>query len=578
MIQPDFSKRSTFQHRPTAGVIATVLCLAAAPVLAKNELSLGAKIDDRLVHTVQKNETLSDIAARFTGRVSNWRTIGRLNRIDNDRTIPVGTPVLIPVRLLPAKPATASIVSLVGDVQIQRKSDQSFKATAGGFIMEGDRLTTQRNSLASISLDDGTRITIRPDTSAVVRRLRITPHINKSTAQFFLERGRIESHVPVVPGKGRPDYEVVSPMAVSSVRGTAFRVGYDERRYFNETLSGTVAVGTGKGKGNAQRLVGKGFGTVVESGRINAPVSLLDAAALQDGYQSQDKLPVEFSLMHKDAAAFHVHISKDVTGAEIMQAAQAVAAKGAATARLGELPDGRYFVHYSAVSASGLEGMPGVASFQLNARPFPPLVLHRESRFQGNHPGEDVAVTMEWSLQDGISGYRLQIANDAGFQSPFFDRSIEGQTGRYAGKLPPGTYYWRVASISLSEGAPDQGPFGDAQLLQVLDGQAAPAIEQTDSEMRFRWRGGAGQKYVFQVSADPEFGTPTIDLTVESPMASLSGLAPGTYFARTRSLYSDGFIGAFSPPQKFVVPLHWRSVDGSTWRTEAGPIGPEFDR
>ena len=569
-------EKSKIRRRQMWGIIALLLGLSAAPVLARNDSVLAARTEAGMQYLVQRDETLSGIAARFTGRTSNWREIGRLNHIDNDRTIPIGTKILIPVRLLPSEPVTARIASFVGNVLIQSHHGKNVEIKVGELVREGDRLTTFQNSFLSLNLDDGTRITLRPETSAVLRRLRVTRHVNKPTTQLFLERGRIDSYVPTTSDNIRPSYEVVSPIAVSSVRGTAFRVGVDEQRSLNETISGTVAVSDGMRK--MQRLVSKGFGTVIEDGHVGAPLKLLETPSLKDGYQQQEKLPVQFSLSHKNAAVFHVLISKDQSGAEIMQAAQAVATDGDATVKLADLPDGSYFVHYSAEDTSGLQGLPGVTSFRLKARPFPPLVLQREHKFQGDQPGEDIAVTMEWSQQEGVSAYRLQIAQDSSFASPLFDQRTSDNTSRHEVKLRPGVYYWRIASITTKDGKPDQGPFGGPYRLEVLACQRAPAVEQTETETRFRWTGNPGEKYVFQLSGSPTFDKLFVNLNVDSPMASVSGLEPGNYYARVRSVHSDGFVGVFSPPQKFNVPLRWRSMYGDTWHTGAGAVGVGSER
>ena len=367
---------------PTLGVIALLLGAPSLPASAQNASFHAARSQGGVVHLVQKGETLSSISVRFTGHPSHWRTIGRLNRIENDRTIPVGTQILIPGRLLPTKPVTASVIASVGNVLVQREHGQNLKLAVGEQVMEGDRVTTLQDSFVTLSLIDGTRITLKPETSAVFRKLRANHHLNKPTSQLFLERGRIDSSVTPASGNTRPSYEIVSPTAVSSVRGTVFRVAVDERRSLNETISGTVAVSDGMRK--KQRLVGEGFGTIVESGRVSAPIKLLEVPSLKDGYQLQEKLPVEFSLLHKDAAAYHALISTDPTGTNIVQAAQATSAGGVTKVRFADLPDGNYFVQYSAASASGLHGLQGTVPFRLKARPVPPIVMQRETRVQGS--------------------------------------------------------------------------------------------------------------------------------------------------------------------------------------------------
>lgn len=61
-------------------------------------------------------------------------------------------------------------------------------------------------------------------------------------------------------------------------------------------------------------------------------------------------------------------------------------------------------------------------------------------------------VEIQWSKQPSVSRYRLQIAADEKFQDVFFDGRVAGN--RYTvDKLPPGSYYWRVAANDSQLGA-----------------------------------------------------------------------------------------------------------------------------
>lgn len=530
------------------------------------------------MYEVRKDETLSGIAASVTGRMANWMAIGKVNRIENDRTIPVGTKLLIPARLLPATPTTARVIATSGKVLIQKRNGAQASASVGDMVGEGDKLLTLESGFLSLGLGDGTRIMFRPDTSAELGRLRTTRHLSKSTTQIRLERGAVESQVTPAGGNQRPSYEVVSPKAVSSVRGTAFRVRVDAQRAVNETVSGTVAVGGRAGGGalREQRLIGKGFGTIVENGRVGVPMALLEAPVLGDGYTVQERLPVQFFLQRDGAAALQATVSRDASGLDVVNAVSAAAGKGAATLRLPDLADGAYFLHFSAIDAAGLQGMPGAAPFRVKARPFPPLLLQRQDRFQGGEPGRESAVLLEWARLEGMSGYRLQVAADAGFASPIIDRSVGGDVVTWEAKLPAGAYFWRVASLASRDGKPDQGPFGDARRLDVLDAQAAPTVEPSDAGMRFHWSGGPGQSYEFQLAASAAFDKPLVASKVDAPSALVPDLAPGTYYARVRSLHHDGFVGTFSPPQAFEVTLRWRSTYGDAWQAGAKPVDAGF--
>jgi outer membrane protein assembly factor BamB len=60
-----------------------------------------------------------------------------------------------------------------------------------------------------------------------------------------------------------------------------------------------------------------------------------------------------------------------------------------------------------------------------------------------------------------VSRYRLQLANDANFIDVVFDRVVSGHEYRL-NDLPPGRYYWRVASLNAK-----RGEFSSAGVIEV---------------------------------------------------------------------------------------------------------------
>jgi len=59
--------------------------------------------------------------------------------------------------------------------------------------------------------------------------------------------------------------------------------------------------------------------------------------------------------------------------------------------------------------------------------------------------------TIQWSKQNGVARYRLQVASDENFRSIFFDGRVNVERYTVSG-LPPGYYYWRTAAADRSTG------------------------------------------------------------------------------------------------------------------------------
>lgn len=530
-------------------------------------------------YSVSRDETLSTISRKFTGGISHWRSIGKANNIHNDRTIPIGKKILIPAALLTPVSAFAKIRNFFGQVVIRSSDGADIETKIGAQLKEGDTLTTLADSFVSLVLDDGTQFTLPPDSALNLRLLRKTQYIQSPRTQLYLEKGRVESQVTPFT---KPDsrYEVLSPLAVSGVRGTNFRVNYDDRRVFNEVIEGKVAVQPDtENRKLAGQLVPAGYGAIVENGHARKPVALLAAPAVADGYQNQERLPIRFALTQPQAAAFRVRISTDLAGENNIAETVAAASDGKAVPKIADLEDGDYFVHYNAIDADGLAGMRNTLRFRVAARPFPPFLQAPGTRYQGSGTDELIPVTLQWSQVDGVSRYRLQIAGDAGFDRPMIDQAIDiagRNEGRHVAQLEAGVYYWRIASIATREGAIRQGPFGDAKKMEIVKSQVPPAAAIGEKEIHFTWSGSAGQRFTFQIADASTFDKPIASIDTVQPEAAIPLPDAGTYYARVRSIDADGFVGTFSPAQKFAVPSYWQTGYGAPLRSQDRPLGTGF--
>ncbi len=528
-------------------------------------------------YTVSRDETLSSISRKFTGDIRHWRAIGNTNQIDNEKRIPVGRIVLIPAALLTPVSAFARITSFFGEIAIHDRDGNPIEAKIDTLLKEGDTLVTMARSFISLALEDGSQVTLPPDSMLNLRMLRATQYLNSPRTRLFLEKGRVESSVTPFT---RPDsrYEVLSPMAVSGVRGTRFRVQYREQRTLNEVIEGKVAVQPGETvRKSGGQLVAAGFGTIVENGRTAKPVHLLPAPAAGDGYARQERLPIRFQLSRAEASAFHARVSTDAQGTNNIAETDATATDGTTVVRFADLPDGHYFLHVHAVDRHGLGGIVQTVPFEVAARPFPPFLLSPGNRFQGSGNADLIAVTMQWSLSGNVTRYRLQVAQDAGFGQPEIDQTVEAgeQDGRATVSLPPGLHHWRVAAIDAQSSR--QGPFSDAREVNVIQGLSAPAATLGEKDIHFTWSStAAGQRFTFQLAADAAFTQLLHEADTAAPEATLPRPQPGTYHARVRSIDADGFIGPYSPPQRFVVPLVWQSGYGLPVQSQEQPLGTDF--
>lgn len=525
-------------HRYAGSVVLLVaLALATTPALAAGE----APTD--FLYRAQAGDTLIGLGKTLLERPTDWPQLQKLNRIADPRRIPTGRVIRIPVRLLKGVSAAGRIEQAVGDTRIVAAAGTTAPARAGETIAEGARVETGADGYVSVRLADGSLLRIQAASQTVLEQSRQYPHANLFAAAWRLVSGRVEALVTELTG-GEPRFEVRTPQSVLGVRGTEFRVAADAARAETrgEVLAGTVDVG---GRAGATTRLDAGFATIVDAaGRPAAPIALLPAPDLGALPDLHERLLVRFDVPAvAGATAYRAQVARDRAFQSVV--AESLTPTGAL--RFADLPDQEWFMRVRAVDARGIEGHDAVFVFRLKARPEPPIQSTPAPRSKLRAQG----VTFAWTRNPDATAYDFQLAGDAGFATPVQERRAIGDTTIELDNVPPGTWFWRVASL---RSASDRGPWGDPATftLGALPGAPASAIDAT--AVRFNWAGETGQTFDFELARDRAFADVLIARSLTEPGLVLPKPAPGTYFVRYRARDADGFVGPFTSPQQLVLP------------------------
>lgn len=519
---------TTMTHRPRSFLVLVVLVAmlprpaAAEPVYA---------------YRAARGDTLIGIGARLLRNPADWRELRRLNRITEPRRIPVGRSVDIPLRLLRDEPSRAEVVAVQG-----RAERDGRPARVGETVEEASVLATGPASSLTLRLEDGSLMTLQPDSDARVERLRRLLGVGSIDVSLRLERGRVDSRVVPQPNRG-VGYRVHTPSAVVAVRGTRFRTGSGADGVDRaEVLEGTVAA-----RGAADRrdaAVAAGYGLVVAQGRAAQPVPLLPAPSLDGVAPLQERVDMRLPFAPvAGAAAYRAQLATDADGNGIV--ADAVFAK--AQARFAGLPDGDYWLRVRAIDGAGLEGRDAEQPLRLAARPEPPLPEYPPAG--GKVRG--TALTLRWSQPVDAAAFRVELAGDADFAAPL--RSLElSATSLTVDRLEPGTYYWRLGAIRADG---HRGPWGDASTVALHPGPGEPEPPRLDDDFLYlAWPGEPGQVFDLQLARDTQFTQLVSEQRVSETSLRLPRPAAGIYYMRVRATDPDGYVGVYTTPQRIEVP------------------------
>lgn len=213
-----------------------------------------------------------------------WRELAALNRLANPNRIFPGQLLRIPTRLMRATPLQARLVSSAGEVRV---GDEPALGNSVGPLplSTGQTIQTGAAGSAVIELADGSRVRMPPSSLAQImdsRSYGARAANGGPAGATGLSGGWFIGALRVLRGsvevfatrslRAKP-LEVITPTAVVGVRGTQFRVGFDDEvngRTHSEVIEGQTRMDTADRTSGAD--VGSGFGAAADaSGTPRAP-------------------------------------------------------------------------------------------------------------------------------------------------------------------------------------------------------------------------------------------------------------------------------------------------------------------
>ncbi|MBK6597691.1 MAG: FecR domain-containing protein [Proteobacteria bacterium] len=532
----------------------TVFLLALLAVIFANDI-LAQQSDTETpdyIYRTRAGDTLIGFARRALIEPGRWQDLQRLNGIANPRRLPIGTPLRVPVAWLKQTVVDAEVIDIIGTVAVGGRA-----LRVGDRLAEGDELDTGATGFVSLRTGEGAVIVLQSGSRVVLQRLRRYDGAAAHDTRVELESGRAESDVPT-GNAGR--FEIVTPVAIGAVRGTEFRVAFDQqdRSARNEVVRGEVAVAGLGGGATAETAIAAGFGARTDSsGRTAPPVKLLPAPQLAGPAASFDSPTARFSLRPlAGAAAYRAQVAIDASLRQTVVEQLIEANESAPAVTITGLDDGEYWLRVRGVDASGLQGVETVHRFELRAQPLPPTLLQPD-------PAGKQSATATFRWRAAASGpHRLEVARDAEFAQVVIERRALAGEELTLESLAAGEYVWRMAAER-----PDStsGPWSESR---VFTQKALPAppepIELRDRTVAVSWQADSGQQFRVQLARSAEFKTLLHDEQLTEPRWQFSSPGPGSYFVRVQHTDADGYVGPWSAPTAFEVPaprwIRWLTV------------------
>ena len=521
-----------------------IALLAVAPAFA-GSVSTDTDIPEWR-YTLRPGDTLIGVSARYLAEPADWPNVQKHNHISRPRQLTPGNTLRIPLAWLRHEPAPATVVSVTGQVSVKLPEMAERALLAGEQLVSGALLSTSANSSATLRFADNSVMVLQPAARLSLDTVSVYAGGGMVDTQLRLQQGRVE--IVANPGRASSSrLQVITPSAVAAVRGTRFRVSADVAVTREETLEGEVGLSAaGKKVG-----VPEGKGTLAEAGKPpQMPVALLSAPDLTSLPTRVDSLPMRFTLPAQPGAVSWLgQIAEDIQFEKLLLEASSDTPK----LSFGDLPDGRYILRVRAADKQGLQGRDAVHAFELDARPFAPLLTAPGTRVRTALP------EWQWSRVVGASGYQIHVARDADFSDLVQSGHTADPRLTASKELKPGGYYWRVASIDAS----GQGPFSASQRFTYDPLPGMPELSQTaptftDNALTLALPAPpAGLQYELVLSRDAERKQVVWTGLSSDGKLKASPVEPATYFLAARLVEADGTAGPYAtrvieaPPSRF---------------------------
>jgi len=414
--------------------------------------------NDDIWYVIRRGDTLYGLSRSFLVPERRWEALLRLAAIRDPRRLPVGRKLRIPRAWLRFKVEPARLAGYRGTVRLSM-SGRTAAPSVGIAIGEGAEIMTAGNSFATLMLADRSQVVIPSQSRVRVRELRRILLTGAIDYRIDVEQGRLETKVtPLEQPSGR--YRIHTPISMTAVRGTEFRVSFEGERHAaaTEVLAGTVTFSPSKSE-TGLRLE-RSFGATLDPEGKSRVEKLLAAPDLDKPPALQTKDAVEFHVRKLEGSLHYRAVIASDAGF-IDNIAEQFSDDGAFA--LADIPNGNLFVRVSAIAASGLEGMAQSYSFQ-----------RRLASIRGSVEPEDDGYRFRWAgAGGGVRRYRFQLRQDTPQGALVVDEVALARDTLTLRRLKAGVYYWQVGLAQLEDGEVTES-WTEPEKLTITDPSRSP--------------------------------------------------------------------------------------------------------
>lgn len=415
-----------------------IVFLAAFCCIASSEELKGGDSLPLIFYKIKHGDTLNKLSNKYFKQPVDIEIIRNLNNLRTIDLLKTGTTLKIPRNFVKQSPSQATIIGLSCPRTI-RAGVPLKTITIGSVLTEGSIIDVPAECHASMLLEDGSIVRLPSSAAIKISTLRRNALESSPEVQLDLVRGKIDLEVNKARKQNTP-FDVRTPLSMTGVRGTEFRVGYapNEQTGEVEVLAGVVRA-MGLNDTEAQSL-SKGQGMPFDRSGKSLPIEKLLSPPALDRVDRMPDAPLRYkiSLTGNDQASQYVSTSAKSANLFGDLASQTTQTPSVETPVLGQEA---VFYRFATISKAGLMGPTSQYGFCI------PINEAKSGRCKATFDApmtENVSIT--FSLTKHTQGISQELVSTKKLSSKNGRFTIEG--------LPSGQYSWIMSYPTVSAGAP----------------------------------------------------------------------------------------------------------------------------
>lgn len=396
-----------------------------------------------IVYKIQNGDTLNKLSRKYFRQPSDLETIKQINHLGNIDLLKSGAWLKIPRDTVKQSPSQATINSL-SCARTIRAGTPLRPMAVGSVLTEGAIIDIPSECHASMLLDDGSAIRLPSSAAIKITILRRNALEKTPEVQLDLVRGKVDLEVFKGRAKTTP-FEVRTPLSVTGVRGTEFRVGYTPQGETGqvEVLGGIVsAMGLNDTEAKA---ISKGQGMPFDSSGKSLPIEKLLPPPSFEAADLNSDAPSTYNIKLKATPEADHYIVTSAKTANLLSShtSESISAPVVQTPKLSQQT---VFFKFASVSKAGLMG--ATSQYGFCTAPNDSKSARCKATFDAPM-SENSLITFALTRQS--QGNSQELVSTKKLQSRNGEFTIEG--------LPSGRYSWNMSYATAHTATRQSGTF-----------------------------------------------------------------------------------------------------------------------